>query len=101
MDAPRQICIVRVEDMADIFRTKGILAIAGSSCKCVYQGVHMIFNSDWGDAWAEGEPRESKLVVIGKNLDQDELQAGFRNCLSTRRRSGFWWGARTGVSKRE
>ena len=33
----------------------------------------------------EGEPRESKLVFIGKSLQHDELRAGFRNCLATDR----------------
>jgi len=68
---------------ADIFRTKGILAIAGSPKKCVFQGVHMIFNSALGGEWAEGEPRESRLVFIGKNLQHEELRAGFSACLAT------------------
>ncbi len=67
----------------DIFRTKGVLAVAGSPRKVVYQGVHMIFNSALGDEWAEDEPIESKLVFIGKNLDHDKLRDSFRNCLAT------------------
>ena len=41
------------EKGGDIFRTKGVLAIAGSARKLVYQGVHMIFDSAVGDDWAE------------------------------------------------
>ena len=33
--------------------------------------------------WAEGEERVSKLVFIGKNLDEDELAASFNRCLAT------------------
>jgi len=31
----------------------------------------MIFSGNFTEEWAEGEPRESKLVFIGKNLDAD------------------------------
>ena len=71
------------EKGADIFRMKGVLAIADCARKCVYQGVHMIFNSAQGDEWADNEARESKLVFIGKNLAHDELRAGFEACLAT------------------
>ena len=44
----------------------------------------MIFNGNFEDEeWAEGEPRVSKLVFIGKNLDHAELQREFLACLST------------------
>ncbi len=33
---------------ADIFRSKGILAIDGAPRRYVYQGVHMMMDSDWG-----------------------------------------------------
>ena len=67
----------------DIFRMKGILALESARRKYVYQGVHMIFSGDYGDEWAEGEERVSKLVFIGKNLDQEELRADFVACLAT------------------
>jgi hypothetical protein len=66
----------------DIYRMKGILAIATASKKYVYQGVHMIFDGKFEDeVWADGEPRQNKLVFIGKNLNHDELKAGFDACL--------------------
>ncbi len=66
----------------DIYRMKGILAIANSDQKFVYQAVHMIFNGNFEDEWKAGEPRESKLVFIGKNLD-DGLKTAFQACLYT------------------
>ena len=66
----------------DIFRMKGILAIAWAEQKYVYQGVHMIFAGDFSEPWAEDEPRVSKLVFIGKNLDEAELRASFKECLA-------------------
>ena len=43
----------------------------------------MIFNGHFGEPWAEGEARESKLVFIGKNLDAKALAARFDACLAT------------------
>jgi G3E family GTPase len=65
----------------DIFRSKGILAIDGAPRRYVYQGVHMMMDSDWGTPWKDGEKRSSKLVFIGRNLDGDNLQRGFEECL--------------------
>ena len=65
----------------DIFRSKGILAIDGAPRRYVYQGVHMMMDSDWGTPWKDGDKRSSKLVFIGRNLDGDNLQRGFDDCL--------------------
>lgn len=65
----------------DIFRSKGILAIDGAPRRYVYQGVHMMMDSDWGSPWKDGEARASKLVFIGRNLDGDNLKRGFEDCL--------------------
>jgi len=67
----------------DIYRMKGVLSIAGSAEKFVYQGVHMIFDGEFQSAWAAGERRCSTLVFIGKNLDKAALEKSFRECLVT------------------
>jgi G3E family GTPase len=67
------------EQGADIFRMKGIIDIAGSDRRYVFQGVHMLFDGreqrPWGDT-----PRASDLVFIGRNLDREELTRGFERC---------------------
>ena len=67
----------------DIFRMKGVIAIDAADDKFVYQGVHMLFAGDFMEPWGENEPRESRLVFIGRNLDKNELEAAFRACLAT------------------
>ncbi|MCA0304930.1 MAG: GTP-binding protein [Proteobacteria bacterium] len=67
----------------DIFRSKGILAIDGAPRRYVYQGVHMMMDSDWGTPWKDGEKRTSKLVFIGRNLDVENLQRGLDDCLKS------------------
>ncbi|MBM3643327.1 MAG: GTP-binding protein [Alphaproteobacteria bacterium] len=65
----------------DIFRCKGILAIDGAPRRFVFQGVHMLMESDWGTPWKPGDARTSKLVFIGRNLDVENLRRGFQDCL--------------------
>ena len=69
---------------ADIFRSKGILAIDGRQRQYVFQGVHMLFDGDEGREWRDDEPRINRLVFIGRNLDRAGLESSFRDCLVTR-----------------
>ena len=64
----------------DIFRMKGIVAIAGEARRFVFQGVHMLFDGEPGDAWSSNAERSCRLVFIGRNLDHAALDAGFRGC---------------------
>ena len=66
----------------DIFRTKGILNLAGEEERFVFQGVHMIFDGRGDRAWKPEETRRSEMVFIGRNLDEAEIRKGFRACLA-------------------
>jgi G3E family GTPase len=65
----------------DIFRTKGILNIAGEDQRFVFQGVHMLFDGRADRLWKANEPRKNELVFIGRNLDEAQLREDFRACL--------------------
>jgi len=65
---------------ADILRGKGILAIAGAPRRLVFQSVHMLHECDDQRPWQPGERRESRLVLIGRDLDEGALGAAFRAC---------------------
>ena len=65
----------------DIFRSKGILAIAGEENQYVFQGVHMLFDGTEGRPWPADETRTNRMVFIGRNLDRAELETGFLACL--------------------
>ena len=64
----------------DIFRLKGILAIAGDDRRHVLQGVHRILDLRPADGWGAARP-SSKLVFIGRDLDPRELRAALATCL--------------------
>jgi len=67
----------------DLFRMKGVLNIAHAEERFIYHSVHEVFTESWEDPWGADEPRECKLVFIGKGLDAKEFAAGFNSCLAT------------------
>ncbi|WP_286393307.1 CobW family GTP-binding protein [Pseudanabaena mucicola] len=66
----------------DIFRSKGIINLAGSDDRLVFQGVHMQFDATRDRPWNNNELRKNQLVFIGRHLDADKLRKGFLGCLT-------------------
>jgi G3E family GTPase len=64
----------------DILRCKGIVAFPGEPKRFVFQGVHMILDGDVQGEWKPGERRESRVVFIGRNLDEAAIREGFLAC---------------------
>ena len=64
----------------NILRLKGIIAFKGDEERYVVQGVHMIIEGDHQRPWKEDEKHESRLVFIGRDLDEAELRKGFMAC---------------------
>ena len=65
----------------DIFRSKGILSVAGMDERYVFQGVHMLMDGQPQGTWPDGESRRNRLVFIGRDLDRVELETSLRSCL--------------------
>ena len=63
-----------------LLRYKGILAFKDEPRRFVLQGVHMIIDGDLQRPWKADEKRVSRLVFIGRDLDQAALTAGFEAC---------------------
>jgi G3E family GTPase len=63
------------EHGADVFRLKGIVAFRGEPRRHVLQAVHRMMDLKPADAWGAERP-VSKLVFIGRNLDELALDAG-------------------------
>jgi G3E family GTPase len=70
------------KDGPNILRTKGILSFKDDPERFVFQGVHMILDGDHQRPWQDGEKRESRIVFIGRNLDQDKIRKGFEDCVA-------------------
>ena len=66
----------------NILRTKGILDVKNRDERLVFQAVHMVMEGDFQSAWKPDEKRYSRIVFIGRDLDEAELQRGFSACVA-------------------
>ena len=69
-----------VEQGQDLLRAKGIVDLADSEERFVFQGVHMMMDTELTRRWDADEPRHSRLVFIGRNLDRDDMTRGLQAC---------------------
>jgi len=67
-------------DGPNILRLKGIIALKDDPDRYVVQGVHMIMEGDHQRPWKDGEKHESRLVFIGRDLDEEKLRRSFEAC---------------------
>ncbi|GLS18331.1 cobalamin biosynthesis protein CobW [Labrys miyagiensis] len=59
----------------DILRIKGFVAVEGKPMRLLVQGVGARFSQHFDRAWAPGEARASRLVIIGeKGIDQGAIR---------------------------
>lgn len=64
-------------DKGTIFRIKAILAVKGHPYKHVFHAVMDVSDEDDAGPWEPGEKKVSKIVFIGKSMDQQFLRKGF------------------------
>jgi G3E family GTPase len=64
-----------------ILRSKGILAFHDDEDRYVFQGVHMMLEGDHQRKWKQDEPRQSRLVFIGRELPEQLIRDGFERCI--------------------
>ena len=65
-----------------ILRIKGFAAIAGKPMRLLVQGVGQRFDRHFDRAWLAGEARVSRLVIIGHELDQTQIEAELNAALA-------------------
>lgn len=71
----------------DIYRSKGIMDVAGAKQRFIFHGVHMFLETAWGAPWADGETRQSRAVFIGRDLDREALKQGLAGCAAREEQS--------------
>ena len=64
-----------------ILRVKGFAAIPGKPMRLLIQGVGTRFDKHFDRAWRADEPRVTRLVLIGQELEAEVLQARLRSAL--------------------
>lgn len=65
-----------------VYRSKGILSIAGNPRRAVFHGVNNRFSIFPDRLWEKGETRQNQLVFIGENLDEAAIRAALEKCLA-------------------
>jgi G3E family GTPase len=66
----------------NILRAKGIISFKDDPQRYVMQGVHMMFEGDHQRDWRDDEKRESRIVFIGRDLNEKALREGFEACVA-------------------
>ena len=64
-----------------LYRYKGVLAVEGDDFRYLFQGIHMLYGACRDRPWRNDEPRVSRFVFIGKDLDRKLLTEGFMTCV--------------------
>jgi G3E family GTPase len=68
----------------DLLRLKGVLNMEGDDRRYVIQGVHMMLEGDYQGDWPAQSSRQSRLVLIGRGLDDKkitaQIESGFLAC---------------------
>jgi cobalamin biosynthesis protein CobW len=65
-----------------ILRVKGFAAVPGKPMRLLIQGVGSRFDKHFDRAWAAGEARSTRLVLIGQALDAGLLESQLRAALT-------------------
>ena len=73
---------VLMTDGQRILRTKGILNMKGADERFVFQAVHMVSEGTFTGPWPNKDNRRSRLVFIGRDLDEASLKAGFESTIA-------------------
>lgn len=63
----------------DLYRIKGILAVAGAPRRVVLQGMHRMFELRPAEPW-DTQRRSSRIVLIGRGLEREKLLDQLQQC---------------------
>ena len=63
----------------EIYRVKGFVSVPNKPMRLVLQGVGNRFETFYDRLWKAEEPRQTRLVFIGQNLDRSLIEARISN----------------------
>jgi G3E family GTPase len=64
-----------------LMRMKGVLHFQSEPRQFHFHSVHMLLEARPGRVWRADEPRDSRFVFIGRDLDMPRLRKAFLDCL--------------------
>ena len=75
-----QAVLARLATELELYRVKGFVNVADKPMRMALQGVGQRFDSFFDRPWNQGEPRFTKLVLIGKGLDESAIRQELETC---------------------
>lgn len=73
---------LRFFEGSQLHRLKAVLAVAGEERRFVIHGVQGYLDTAHGRPWGD-DPRTSRLVAIGRDLDEEMWSSGLRGCAAS------------------
>jgi len=72
------------EVAVDFLRVKAVIDVIKDNRMYVIQAVHMLQNKSFTRPWPKNEPRENRIIFIGRGMQQrrKELTDGFMACIA-------------------
>jgi cobalamin biosynthesis protein CobW len=67
-------CLQKLVQNQEIYRIKGFVAVPNKAMRLVLQGVGQRFDSFYDRPWRPEEPKQTRLVLIGRNLEQTLIE---------------------------
>jgi cobalamin biosynthesis protein CobW len=64
----------KLVETREIYRVKGFVSVANKPMRMVVQGVGARFEQFYDRPWAKDEPRQTKLVFIGRDLQRSDIE---------------------------
>jgi cobalamin biosynthesis protein CobW len=64
----------KLVEAREIYRVKGFVAVPNKPMRMVVQGVGARFEQFYDRPWAKDEPRQTKLVFIGRDLQRSDIE---------------------------
>jgi cobalamin biosynthesis protein CobW len=74
---PPQALVAQLQQLLqqqEIYRVKGFVNVANKPMRLVLQGVGNRFDTFYDRLWQENEPRQTRLVLIGRNVEQELVE---------------------------
>ena len=65
----------KIVQQQEVYRVKGFVAVPKKAMRLVLQGVGQRFDSFYDRPWKAEEPRQTRLVLIGRELDQAQVES--------------------------
>jgi len=72
--------IMRYEER--LMRFKGIINFKDHDRRTIFQGIHSLFEAKLDRKWLDDEQPATRIVFIGRDLPEDEIRQGIKDCVS-------------------